>query len=69
MNNIAQELSDTQLDAISGGCYREPPKCEEKPHCKPKHDDYDRYESRKHCEKPYERWYEKCHDFFSRYED
>lgn len=66
MNNIAQELSDAQLDAISGGCYRpEPPKCEPKPYydpCEYKYDDS--YKPKQHSKSPWERWYDKCHDYF-----
>jgi hypothetical protein len=70
MNNLAQELSDAQLDAISGGCYYrpEPPKCDPDPCYKPcetKHDDYDCYKpKKKHCESPWERWYDRAHDYF-----
>ena len=53
------ELSDTQLDSISGGCYR---RCDEDYECRPRHcdDDYecrpknycdDDYES-EHCYRP-----------------
>jgi hypothetical protein len=69
MNTLAQELSDAQLDAISGGCYYrpEPPKCDPDPCQKPyetKHDDYDCHPKKKHCESPWERWYDRCHDYF-----
>ena len=72
MNNLAQELSDAQLDAISGGCYRpEPPKCDPDPCYDPcqskKYDDC--YDSKKkhHCESPWERWYDRCNDYFNSY--
>jgi hypothetical protein len=73
MNKNAQELSDLQLDAISGGCYRpEPPKCDPDPCHKSydskNYDDHDCYKPRKqHCESPWERWYDKCHDYFDSY--
>ncbi len=74
MTNIAQELSDAQLDAISGGCYRpEPPKCDyDYNKCDSKYDN--KYEDhcekprkKDHCKSPWEKWYEKCHDFFDNY--
>jgi len=41
MNNLAQELSDAQLD------------------------DYDCHKpKKKHCESPWERWYDRAHDYF-----
>lgn len=72
MKNIAQELSDAQLDAISGGCYRpEPKKCDYNDYddynkCEPKkHDDYDCKPRKKdHCKSPWEKWYERAHDYF-----
>ena len=70
--NKTHELSDAQLDAISGGCYRpEPKKCDYdyEPKKFDKHDDYDYdcYQPKKqHCESPWERWYERCHDYFER---
>jgi hypothetical protein len=67
-----QELSDAQLDAISGGCYRpEPKKCDSYDYdpCKSKkYDDCDYKPRKKHCgESPWEKWYEKCHDFYEKY--
>ena len=67
----AQELSDAQLDAISGGCYKpEPKSCDyekkyEKKYCDYDYDyDYDCHPKKKHCESPWERWYERCHDSY-----
>jgi hypothetical protein len=76
MKNIAQELSDAQLDAISGGgCYRpEPKKCDydydyDYKKCEPKKRDYDCYKPRKKdCKSPWEKWYERAHDYFDKYE-
>ena len=67
----SQELSDAQLDTISGGCYRpEPPKCEPKPSCyEPKkyscHDEYDyEYEyEKKGCWKGWKKFYQDHHDW------
>ncbi len=78
MKNIAQELSDTQLDAISGGCYRpEPPKCDydydyDYNKCETKkHDSYEDHcekpRKKEHCKSPWEKWYERAHDFYENY--
>lgn len=69
MKNIAQELSDSQLDAISGGCCRyERPKCssgyeyceDDYSKCEPKHRGYEescrKPRSKEHCKSPWERW-------------
>lgn len=64
MNNKAQELSDSQLDAISGGCYYpKPDYCEPKPdHCKPK--PYDCHPKKDCYESPWDRWCDKVQDYF-----
>jgi len=71
----AQELSDAQLEAISGGCYRpEPKSCDyEKKYenyCDYDYDydyDYDCHRpKKKYCgESSWEKLYERCHDYYS----